>query len=124
MQGHTVTAAFQSLIAAVIERAIEDLKGTGPRCGRKETDRAMAFILSNTCEAYCLELGVDCDAVREKAAALYRKVVVKEGTPRTARYVNSPGRLSGNRPFPISKTGIHKPYSPPQGSPRRAINSR
>jgi hypothetical protein len=46
-----------------------------------------------------LELGVDCEAVREKAATLYRKVIVKKGTPRKARYVNSPGRLSGNRSF-------------------------
>jgi len=103
MEGRTVTAAFHSLIAAVIDRAIDDLKGTGLRCGRKDTDRAMAFILSDTCEAYCLELEIDIEAVREKAAALYRKVVVKKETPRKARYVNSPGRLSGNRALPISK---------------------
>jgi hypothetical protein len=123
MPWQNITAAYHSLIVAVIERAIDDLKGTGPRCGRKETDRAMAFILSDTCEAYCLELEIDIKAVREKAAALYRKVIVKKGTPRKARYANTPGRLSGSRPFPIHKKEIHKPYSSPQGSPRRTINS-
>ena len=124
MERRTVTAAFHSLIAAVIDRAIDDLKGTGLRCGKKDTDRAMAFILSDTCEAYCLELEIDIEAVREKAAALYRKIVVKEGTPRKACYVNSQGRLSGNCPLPISKKEILKRYSSHKGSSRSATNSR
>jgi len=106
MQGQSVTVAFHSLIAAVVDRAIDDLKGlkkTGLRCSRKETDNAMAFILSEDCEAYCLDLGVDYGVVREKAVALYRKIMAKEEKPRKARYVNSPGRLSGNRAFPVSK---------------------
>ena len=124
MQWQNITACYHSLIAAVIERAVGDLKGTGPDSSRKEKDRAMAFILSNTCEAYCLELGVDYEAVREKAAALYRQITAKEGTPRKARYEDSPGRLSGNRPFPVSKTEIHKSHSSPQGSSRSTANSR
>jgi hypothetical protein len=75
---------FHSLIAAVISRAIEDLKEAGPRGSRKEPDRAMAFILSGDCEAYCLELEIDYETVKEKAAALYRRVIEKESP--AARY--------------------------------------
>jgi hypothetical protein len=75
--------------------AIDDLKGIGPRCPKKETDRAMAFILSEDCEAYCLDLEIDYEAVREKAAALYRRVIEKEA-PGPDR--NRPGRpLKGLR---------------------------
>jgi len=125
MQWQSITACYNSLIAAVIERAIADLKGTGLRCRKIETDRAMAFILSDDCEAYCLELNIDCEMIREKAAALYRNVIAKEGKPRKARYANSPGRLSGNRAFPVSKTETPmKNYPSPKGSSRSAANSR
>jgi hypothetical protein len=100
MQGwHTVTDAYRALFAAVIERAIEDLKGTGPRCGKKETDRAMAFILSEDCEAYCLELRVDYEVVREKAAALYRRAIGKETLEpaRKKRQGRPPKALKGIR---------------------------
>ena len=83
MRGHSKAAAYRALMSAVIDRAIDDLKSAGPRCGKKETDRAMAFILSDDCEAYCLELGVDYEAVREKAAALYRKII-NDDVPGTA----------------------------------------
>ena len=76
---------IHSLIAAVIGRAIDDLKETGPRCCRKEPDRAMAFILSETCEAYCLELNICYEAVKEKAAGLYRCVIEKESIPKGYR---------------------------------------
>jgi len=121
----TVTAAYQCLIAAVIERAIDDLKGTGPRCGRKDTDRAMAFILSDICEAYCLELAIDYETIREKGAALYRKLITKEITPRKGRYVQCKGKLPGNRSFPVPKIETRiKNYSLSQGSPRSATSSR
>jgi plasmid stabilization system protein ParE len=84
MQGQSITACYHSLIAAVIERAIADLKGSGPRCRKIETDRAMVFVLSDDCEAWCLELGIDCEVIREKAAALYRKIIRKEA-PETGR---------------------------------------
>jgi hypothetical protein len=64
-------------MAAVIDRAVSDLKGTGPRCRRIETDRAVAFILSGECEAWCLELGIDHETIKEKAAALYRRFLEK-----------------------------------------------
>jgi hypothetical protein len=86
VQGQGITAAYRALIAAVIDCAIDDLKGKGLLCRKIDTDRAMAFILSDVCEAYCLELGIDYEAIREKAAALYRKIIAKENQPRKVRY--------------------------------------
>ena len=77
MSGYNA-AGFRSLLAAVIDRALGDLKGAGPPCRKVETDRAMAYILSDTCEAWCLELDIDYRTVRKKAAALYRLVLDKE----------------------------------------------
>ena len=71
-------AGYRALMAAVIGRALDDLKDTGLFCRRTERDRAMAFILGEDCEAWCLELGVDFVALREKAAALYRLIIEKE----------------------------------------------
>jgi len=90
MQLYNKEQAYRALMSAVIDRAIDDLKGIGLHCGKKEKDRAMAFILSDTCEAYCLELEIDIEAVREKAAALYRRVIEGEA-PKTAGK-NRPGR--------------------------------
>jgi hypothetical protein len=124
MQWQSVTACYHSLIAAVIERAIADLKGAGPKCQKGETDQAMAFILFGDCEGYCLELGVNYETIRKEAANLYRQIIAKEEKPRTEIYLNSPGRLSGSRHFPVPKMEIIKPHSPPRGSPRSAANSR
>ena len=77
--------AFHALLAAIIDCAIDDIKGIGPPCRMVETDRAMAFILSETCEAYCLELEINYEAIREKAAELYRRVLVDEPQT-TAKY--------------------------------------
>jgi hypothetical protein len=82
MQKHVIS--IHSLLAAVISRAIEDLKEAGPRGSRKEPDRAMAFILSGDCEAYCLELEIDYETVKEKATALYCRIIEKEES--AARY--------------------------------------
>lgn len=65
--------SFHSLLAAIIETALDDIKGTLPYCGMYEKDRAMNFVMGDLCESYCLELGVDCGMIRKKAAALYRK---------------------------------------------------
>jgi len=125
MQCHSVTACYLSLIAAVIDRAIDDLKESGPRCRSVETDLAMAFILSEDCEDYCLELELNIEALREKAAALYRKVIAREEKPRKARYANTPGQVLGNRAFPVCKMEIAaKNYLHPKGSPKGATNSR
>lgn len=81
MQGQSNKAGFHRLIAAVIDRAILDLKGSGPRCRKVETDQAMTFVLGEDCEAYCLELGIDHEAVKATAAALYRRIVENDSLP-------------------------------------------
>ena len=114
--------SFHSLLAAVISRAIEDLKEAGPRCGSKEPDRAMAFILSETCEAYCLELQIDYEAIREKAAALYRLILKKEKP--APRYLQKP-RASGYQV--TQKKQLPKglmSYPSPPGSSKTLTNSR
>jgi hypothetical protein len=68
-------ACYHALLGAVILRAVDDLKETGYFCGRAGADKAMLFLHSDDCEAYCLELGLDCGLVREKAAALYRQII-------------------------------------------------
>ena len=77
MQYRKQAEAYRHLIAAVIDRAIDDLCGNGPRGSRKDTDYAMAFILSETCEAWCLELEADYGRIREKAVALYQRFIAK-----------------------------------------------
>jgi hypothetical protein len=81
VQWHNTAYCYRSLVVGIIERAIDDLKETDPLCRRIDKDRAMYFILSDTCEAYCLELGIDYKTVREKAAALYRETIAKEDKP-------------------------------------------
>jgi hypothetical protein len=51
MQNKAVREAVSALIAAVIDRAIDDLKRIGTKCHSAEPDQAMQFILSDTCEA-------------------------------------------------------------------------
>ena len=77
------TINIRALIAAVISRAIDDLKGIGYLCRRPDADRAIAFVLSETCEAYCSCLGIDYEAVREKADGLYQRFIEKDA-PRKA----------------------------------------
>ena len=77
MPGQSITAAYHSLIAAVIDRAIDDLKGIGPKCKKKEKDRAMAFVLSDTCEAYCLELMIDYERIRKEAVVFYQRLIAE-----------------------------------------------
>jgi hypothetical protein len=77
MQRQSRNAGFQALIAAVINRAIDDLQSTDLKLRAVEKDRAMAFVLSEDCEAWCLELGIDYEAVKEKAAPLYRRFLEK-----------------------------------------------
>ena len=82
---------YNSLIAAVINRAIDDIKGIGPRSHRNEADHAMYFILSETCEAYCLYLDINHEALKEKAAVLYKQLLAKE-TP--ALRIKKPAKRS------------------------------
>jgi hypothetical protein len=76
---------------SLINRAIDDLKDTDSRLRAVEKDLAMAFVLGEDCEAWCLELEIDYEAVREKAAALYRRIVGKETGA-------APGRCRTKRP--------------------------
>jgi hypothetical protein len=66
----TITEAYHNLIAAVIKNAIADLKGLEP-------DKAMAFIHSETCEAYCAECGFDYHKLKRKAISVYRKTIAR-----------------------------------------------
>jgi hypothetical protein len=77
LQNRKQAEAYKLLIAAVIDRAIDDLRGDGPKGNRKDTDYAMAFILSETCEAWCMELETDYERIREKAVALYQRFIAK-----------------------------------------------
>jgi hypothetical protein len=69
--------AYRFLAASVIERAIDDLHGNGPKGTLHDTDYAMAFILSETCEAWCLELKIDYERIREKAVVLYQRIIAE-----------------------------------------------
>jgi len=73
MQYHNEIYNFHSLLAAIIETAISDLKGISPGCGYIERDRAWYFLQSDVCESYCAELAIDYDTIRKKAAALYNR---------------------------------------------------
>jgi len=64
--------AYHALLSAIINRAIDDVQGIGPSCHGTDTDRAMAFINSEYCEGFCLELGIDYETVKKKGAVLYQ----------------------------------------------------
>jgi hypothetical protein len=92
-------------MGAMIIRAIDDIKGVGPKSRRQaEPDHAMTFILSETCEAYCLELQVDYEAICEKAAALYQRIVGKESQEYS-------GKKRSGRP-PVRFKRVHIRQSP------------
>jgi hypothetical protein len=81
LQNRRQDDAYRFLMASVIERAMADLKNIeanrGLKCRVKEKDHAMAFFLSGTCEAYCLELKIDYERIREKAAGLYQRIIAE-----------------------------------------------
>jgi hypothetical protein len=115
---------FHSLLAAVINRAIDDLKGVGLRCRKKELDNAMEFILSETCEAYCMELEIDYKVVREKAAALYRRIIEKEAPAEHCPNSHAGYQVTAFEPFQKQKRVKNRPYPSHHGSPRGLISSR
>jgi hypothetical protein len=85
------TDSFRGLIAAVINRALADLKKTTTAMGVREyvRDEAMAWINSPECEAFCHALDADYRMIREKAASLYRRFLEEarghEKAPRKPR---------------------------------------
>jgi hypothetical protein len=85
-------------MASVICRALLDLgkARTVIRTSPQVRDEAWSFILGEDCEAWCLELGIDYKAVKERAASLYRRFLEKSGgrekAPREPR--KRPGHFS------------------------------
>jgi hypothetical protein len=77
--------AYRFLMASIIDRAIDDLRRKGPKCMLREMDYAMMFILSETCEAYCLELKIDYERIREKAVGLYQRFIAENDQETTKR---------------------------------------
>ena len=70
---------LNDLLAAVINRALDDIQGKHLNSKRQaEPDHAIAFVLSETCESYCLYLGINYEAVQEKAISFYRRMPEKE----------------------------------------------
>jgi hypothetical protein len=69
-----VRDSFCALAAAVISRTLADLEKDSKviRSGPYIRDEAMSWVNSPECEAFCYMTDVDCRAVREKAADLYR----------------------------------------------------
>ncbi|GHV78745.1 hypothetical protein AGMMS49944_05360 [Spirochaetia bacterium] len=69
--------AYRSLMAAIISRALDDLRGRVLLSGISDVakDEAMAFFYSPDCEAYALVLGLDPQELRDKAAGLYRVLI-------------------------------------------------
>jgi hypothetical protein len=62
-------------MAAVIKRALADLEKDRVviRSGCRVRDEAMSWINSPECEVFCYAVNMDYQAVRERAAALYRR---------------------------------------------------
>lgn len=67
---------LSNLLSAVINRALDDIKCVN-KCERRkrETDHAMAFILSETCESYCLYIDLNYEELKKHAAELYRDFI-------------------------------------------------
>jgi hypothetical protein len=74
-----IADSFRGLMAAIINRALADLgkDRAAIRVGPRAKDEAMAWVSGPDCEVYCLALDMDYTAIREKAAALYRKFLAK-----------------------------------------------
>ncbi|MDR1929853.1 MAG: hypothetical protein LBQ44_04400 [Treponema sp.] len=105
MQNRKQADAYRHLMAAVINRALADLEGKGVavKVNAKGRDEAMAWVNGPECEAFCLALDMDYTALREKAAALYRRFL------EDADRVESPrlGRPSKTRQKAPEKAGAY-----------------
>jgi hypothetical protein len=71
-----IADSIRGLMVAVINRALADLEKNSTAI----KDEAMAWINSPDCEAFCDALDMDYTAVREKAAALYRRFLEETGS--------------------------------------------
>jgi hypothetical protein len=79
-------------MAAVISRALADLKKNRKAIKARYhvRDEAMPWINSPECEAFCYALDTDYNAVREQAAALYRRFL--EETEGNGKAPGRPGQ--------------------------------
>jgi hypothetical protein len=93
-------------MAAVITRAMEDLRGVSAmamKSSRNDIDGAMSFFNGPDCEAFCLELGIDYEELREEARELYRAYITgQEGPPLIYNELSTPGRIPRSCPGPIT----------------------
>jgi hypothetical protein len=76
-----IADSFQGLMAEVVNRALADLEKSNTAMGVRDhvRDEAMRWINSPQCEVFCDALDMDYAAVREKAAALYRRFLEEAG---------------------------------------------
>jgi hypothetical protein len=129
---HSTQEGYCFLMAAIIYRAIEDLRGyfemhKSPGERSHAADDAMSFFHSQEFEAYCLALKIDGQSYREKAAQYYREnipdlLIPQEPlAPRTMSAIVSgfgeTANLSGTRPcfsvlppFLFSHSEFHQLY--------------
>jgi hypothetical protein len=91
--------AFRDLVAAVISRALDDLRGIQLAPANPEAiDQDMAWINGPDCEALCLFLEIDPAAIREKAAALYREFLAREETILLSRSTQTAIQKTARKP--------------------------
>jgi len=77
LQYRNLNDAYKILMASVIETALNDLEGIGYGCRANHKYSAMDFILSDTCEAWCMELKIDYERIRKKAVEFHKRIVTE-----------------------------------------------
>jgi hypothetical protein len=78
MQYGNTHDSYRQLMAAVVWRSLEDINTSTFTVTARQKDEAMSFILSPDCETLCLAVGVSWERVKDRAAALYQKIIVKD----------------------------------------------
>jgi hypothetical protein len=98
--------ALRSLMTAIIVRSLEDLRGVSAmakKSSRNDIDGAMSFFNGSDCEAFCLELGIGYEELREEARELYRGLILGQGNgPLFYNELSTPGRVPRSCPGPIT----------------------
>jgi hypothetical protein len=77
MQYGNTHDSYKQLMAAIITRSLEDISTATFTITARQKDEAMSFMLSPDCETLCLALGVPWERTKEKAKALYQRVIAK-----------------------------------------------
>jgi hypothetical protein len=101
-------------MAAVINRALADLKKNRKviKASDHVRDEAMAWINSPECEAFCYALDTDYRAIREQAAALYRRFLERTECREKAPLKSGAG------------AGKSRPMTGPESQPQSIRRSR